>query len=602
MKRKRPLTNGFILLLVLMILFSSACSKEGYQPTPGEALPETPFYAQPDADGGDVSALVLPFNAVFKYFGGSDEENSRVYRFGNEPTYYEWMALKLAWTRDDAFLRELQDKIVSCPQTDNGYLWSWGTSTYWPTGKGDLHYDGLFRCVSAVAEILVWTGDLSFLDEVDGTTFGESTALDASRGRTVYEKCVLAMEYAERLLHGDTGVITLTEESAYLADGKTRFDKNEAGDCVWNNTGRAGSAPSNYWDNLCFGHKDAYETVLYYHALKNMADVERMRQNAAGVQKYEALAKTVHAAFDKTFWSEETGRYIACVDADGKRWDPGLTFLNTEALCCGLGDAEKAKRIFSWIDGERIVPGDTLTGKEILSYTGVVNRAYGWKTLREAYAFAPVSNTVSIEDLSGDGTPWWFSLEGAIKVGEGGNAAYGKHLENGGYIFFPVYYELTARAKYLGTESVAGRVRQLEAVYRLNGFDSDVGTWVEGLTGEFPESGIVSRVFVSSLAGVTADAEGLRVAPRLPDGVEAFGVKELRYRGVDAELEVRKGGLTLTAASALSGKLRYFPEKEGTYTVSLTYADGAEKTDARSVSGGMALEIALRDVVAVRIF
>ena len=603
MKRKSLQRRLTCMLLCAAVLCFAACGRNSYHPTPGEDLPQTPFSVVPtsEADEADALSLVLPFNAVYRYFGGSETEDLRVYRFGNEPTYFEWMARKLAWTRDDAYLGELKEKIVSFPQTDNGYLWSWGTSVYWPTGNGELHYDGLFRYVSAVAEILRWTGDLSFLEAVDGTTYGDDKAVDASEGRTVYEKCAAALSYAKNLLRGETGVITLTEASAFLADGITRFDLNEDGKTVWNNTGKAGSSSSNYWDNLCFGNQDAYETALYYHALRDMADIERMRRNPAGAAACEETAKTVRAAFNETFWSEETGRYIACVDTDGRRRDPGLTFLNTEALCYGLGDAEKAEKIFSWIDGERIIPGDTLTGASVLSYTQVLNRALDRKEILQEYRFAPVTNTVSIEALSGDGVPWWFSLEGAINVGKDGNAAFGKHLENGGYIFYTVYYELSARAEYLGARSVARRAQELNDVYRYNGFDSDVGGWVEGLVGEFPENGLVSRVFLSSLAGVTAQADGLTVAPRLPASVKSFGVHALRYRGADAELEVEKNGLSLLSSSALSGTLRFYPANAGTYTVVLPDADGKEKEFPFAVASGEPLEIALTGSTAVTI-
>ena len=59
----------------------------------------------------------MPFNAIVRLFGGSDEAHTLVYRFGNEPTYYDWMAQKLVWTGDGAYVRQLKDKIVGFPQT-----------------------------------------------------------------------------------------------------------------------------------------------------------------------------------------------------------------------------------------------------------------------------------------------------------------------------------------------------------------------------------------------------------------------------------------------------------------------------------------------------
>ncbi len=609
MKKSAAKVLCCLLALLTAVSALAGCGEVGEDlpplPLEDDLLPQSPFFytVRGGKNGADVKETALAFNAVCKVFGGVNGEPCKVYRFGNEPTYYEWMAMKIAWTGDAAYLRELKDKIVGCPQTDNGYLWSWGTSTYWPTGAGDMHYDGLFRFVAAVAEILRYEGSASFLDEKDATTYGSDTAKDASAGRTVYEKCAAAMDYADKLLFGGTGIITLTEQSVYLKDGVTRFDANANGEFVWNNTGRAASSGSNYWDNLCFGHKDAYETMLYYHALLAMRDIETMRGDAEAAKRLEARADTVGKAFNETFWSEETGRYIACIDADGKKWDPGLTFLNTEALSYGLGDAAKAESILSWIDGDRLIEGDTLGGFEILDYSGVLMRAMKRKKRDEPRNFAPISNTVSIEDLSEGGPAWWNSLEGAINVGENGNAAYGRHLENGGYIFYTVYYELAARAKYRGAADVVARAENIADVYRFNGLDSDKGNWVEGLVDEYPESGIVSRVFIDSLCGITPTADALTVRPNLPENAATLGIENFYYGGAVMRIEVGRKTLSLKSETALSGKIVFYPEKSGDYNITLTFADGTTvaekiKTDR---DGAVTAALAGRGAVSVDI-
>ncbi|MBQ9880725.1 MAG: hypothetical protein IJM45_09870 [Clostridia bacterium] len=593
------------IITTLSMAFAMLVSEHSAKPeyTPGEPPEQSPFSCVPetDADASAAEDIALAFNAVYRLFGGVDTEHTLVFRHGNEPTWFEWMALKTTWCRDEAFLRGVKDRIRDFPQTDNGYLWSWSDSPCWHSGNGVLHYDGLFRYVAAVADILRWAGDTSFLDETDGNTYGGDLSVDASLGRTVYEKCALAMSYAENELYGGSGIITLTEKSAYLADGVTRFDIGADGTPVWNNTGRAGSSPSNYWDNLCFGNQDAYETALYYHALCAMRDIELMRGDAEAAAQCEALAAKVKQRFDEVFWNRCTGRYIACVDVDGKRWDPGLTFLNVEALAYGLGDAEKAKRIFSWLDGERIVPTDSLRGKQITDYALFLNRNCGVGTAWKPMPFAPATNTVSIEKLSGLGEPWWHSLDGAITTGFRSNAFYGQHLENGGYIFYPVFYELTARGMYLGADSVKRRARELAEVYRFNGFDSDVGGWAEGLTGEFPESGIVERAFISTLTGVEASVDGLTVRPGVPSGIKTLGVDALRFRGVPIEVTVGADELTLTSESALSGVLRFYPSAAGEYAVSVTSADGTVSALIVRTDAGGAISVDPGDYGAVRV-
>ena len=570
--------------------------------TPGEELPQTPFscVAESKKDSGAANDLALAFNAVYRLFGGVDREKLLVSDIGNEPTWYEWNALKIAWCRDEGLLRRVKDRIRDFPQTDNGYFWSWGDSPCWHSGNGVLHYDGLFRYVIAVADILRWEGGLSLLSETDRTTYGSDTAVDASKGRTVYEKCALAMEYALNELNGKDGLITITEKSAFLADGSTRFDIGSDGSPVWNNTGKAGSSPSNYWDNLPFGNKDAYETALYYKALNSMRDIELMRGNDSAAKDCENLAAKVKKNFDKTFWNPLTGRYIACVDIDGKKWDPGLTFLNVEALAYGLGDSKKAKKIFSWLDGKRIVPTDTLRGKDIMDYGLFLNRNLGSRTVKKRMPFVPMANTLSIERASGVGESWWCSLNGAINIGARSNAFYGSHLENGGYIFYSLYYELTARQMYLGADSVSKRAGEIAEIYRFNGLNSAIG-WAEGLIGVFPESGIVSRAFISSLAGVDATIDGLEVRPDVPNGIKTLGVDALRYCGVPITVSVGINTLTINADSALSGILRYYPDSLGKYKVTIT-SEGEEvmtKTVAIGPDGAVTIDMGTENAVSI---
>ena len=585
----------FLAALETLLISSGYLAK--YNRSPGEELRQSPFFAETESDitGSSSQNLTLPFNAVYRLFGGSDDEHSLVYRFGNEPTFFEWMAMKIVWTGDAEYVRGLKDRIVSFPQTDNGYLWSWGTSVCWPTGRGDIHYDGLFRYVAAVAEILRWENSADFLSETDRTTSGTDRAVDASEGRTVYEKCKAVMDYAYEALDGKSGLITITEKSVFLSDGVTRFDKNESGEYVWNNTGRAGSAASNYWDNLCFGHCDAYETMLYYHALVSMSDIESILGNSDKAAEYLRIASLVKERFNETFWSSETGRYIACIDADGKRWDPGLTFLNTEALTYGLGDEEKALSVFSWLDGKRTVPGDTVIGKDIMDYSRLLKIAFGKPVTLKKYRFVPVSNTVSIEDLSEGGPAWWFDLDGAITVGKNGNAEYGRHLENGGYIFYTLYYELAAREKYLGSDSVKKRAKEIAEVYRFNGFNSDIGGWIEGMTGEFPESGIVSRAYVSSLCGLEATADALVIKPDIPSGIKTLGIERVGYG--DSVFEIKTGTtfLTIKSETALDGNICFYPQKQGGYNIKTVFADGAEETITTETNSDGAIVLQLRN-------
>ena len=549
----------------------------------------TPFYGECDG------AVSKTFNAVFQSFS----DDTLTYRFGNEAAYFEWMAEKIMWTDDALYKAQLKEKMRQYPQTDSGYIWSWTTSVYWPTGDGNIHYDGLFRYVCAAAAILRAENSADFLLSVDTDRQGDNSATDASQGRSVYEKCAAAMTYACTQLHGEAGCITLTPDSVLLADGKTRFDVGADGQLLWNNTGRNGSASSDYWDNLCFGHQDAYETALFYHALEAMAQIETRMGHTASAQTYTSLRSLVHTKFDETFWDADKGRYIACVDADGVRHDYGLTFLNTMALSYGLGDAQKATLIFDWLDGKRIVTGDTITGDAVRSYTDVINANFSYRPILRKLRFALRSNTVDIASCRDENGVWWESLHGAILPD--GNASYGRHLENGGYIFFTLFDEWTARMRYGGADALSGRCAEVYRVYRHNSFVSDVGGWAEGLNGEFPENGVVAAVFIRSLLGISEAQDAVIIRPQLPSRTERLGTELYCFGQTTYTVEAGRRDAAMTAKDGfLPNTVVYYPRSVGQYAVECTSADGRilRKTVDTDADGALVLH-GLSDYVSV---
>lgn len=532
-------------------------------------------------------------NAMWHMFGLVDDGQGLVYRFGNEPTWYEWMSEKMMWSGNAGYIGELKGKLRSFPQVSTGYMWSWGSYPYWQVGDCySIHYDGTFRYIAAVYDVVSWEGNTDFLFEKDNDTAGgQYASVDASKGRTVLDKTEACMSYILEYLHGKEGFILLTEESTYLnADGSERFDYVKDADMYcWNNTGKDGSHASNYWDNLCFGGYDGYSNALFYNALESMAGIYRMLGGdyIAKAEALELLAVTVKEKFNELYWSEETGRYIACIDSDGRRVDYGLTFHNFEILKYGLADSEKAKSIFDWIDGDRIIEGEERTGTAILSYGQNIQKAVSRRKLKEledlGLRLAAVTNTVPINNKENKklGIAWWHGPEG---INVWGSAAYGLHLENGGYIFYPVFYELMARTEYEGAQSTTDRLADIAKVYEYNRLVSDLAgsgstNWLEGLNGEFPESGLVPSTYIYSLVGVTASYDGLHLAPAFNDVYEYMGVRQVKYNGLNYDIKVnRDASCTLTATDgAMNMTLHYTPERfaDMTFTVTVMTADGA---------------------------
>lgn len=619
MKEKRILRGLSAWLILIMALSCMSAFSEPdarYAPDIAHYNPvynDDVFYN----DKNDASAYIA--NAMWHMFGAIDDGRNLVYRFGNEPTWFEWMAEKIMWSGDKAYISELKGKIRSFPQTQTGYMWSWGAYPFWKVDNCySIHYDGTFRYICAVYDVIAWEGNTDFLFECDSdTASGAYAHMDASNGKTVLKKTEACMDYILKYLNGENGIILLTEESTYLTkDGKERFDYVIESDMYcWNNTGRDNSAASNYWDNLCFGHYDAYSGALFYNALSSMMGIYRFLggEYAEKADALETLKEEVRQKFNDMYWSEEKGRYIACVDADGRKVDFGLTFLNYEIMKYGLADEDKAEKIFAWVDGDRIIEGEDRTGEDIFSYAKIWERTYKPETARIkelGLRLASVTNTIAINNRENRKakTAWWHAPNG---INVWGSASYGSHLENGGYIFYPVFYELMARAGYEGAQAVYERLLEIARVYEFNGLVSDVSAlgsaaWLEGLIGEFPESGLVPTVYLYGLMGISAEYDGLHIAPMFIDGHEYMGVKKMTYAGNDYEIQLHKNGRAeiIPKNVKIDLKLFYTPysHSDASFCITVKTADGEEvmKIDPDE-NGWISLDLHFESAVSITI-
>lgn len=567
-------------------------------------------------DKNDAAAYIS--NAMWHMFGAVDDGRNLVYRFGNEPTWFEWMSEKIMWSGDKAYIAELKSKIRAFPQTQTGYMWSWGTYPFWKVDNCySIHYDGTFRYINAVYDVISWEGNADFLFERDTDTAGGAySALDASNGKTVLQKTEACMDYILKYLNGENGIILLTEESTYLTeDGKERFDYVlETGEFCWNNTGRDNSTASNYWDNLCFGHYDGYSGALFYSALSSMEGIYRKLggEYIVKADKMHALKATVRQKFNDMYWSEEKGRYIACVDADGRKVDFGLTFHNFEIMKYGLADANRAGQIFAWVDGDRILDGEDRTGKDIFSYAKIWERTYKPEMTEIKnldLRLAAVTNTIAINNRENRKakTAWWHGPNG---INVWGSASYGSHLENGGYIFYPVFYELMARIRYEGAQAAVERLYEIARVYEYNGLVSDASAlgsapWLEGLIGEFPESGLVPTVYLYGLMGVSAEHDGLHIAPAFPDQYKYMGVKKIAYAKNAYEIRAYKDStleiLPLDGKADLN--LIYAPEAcREEYEIVISFSDREETFEiAADASGSIVLNLTGEGITSIKV-
>ena len=212
---------------------------------------------------------------------------------------------------------------------------------------------------------------------------------------------------------------------------------------------------------------------------------------------------------------------------------------------------------------------------------------------------AAVTNTLAInnDENRKTGQVWW---HGPAGIDPFGSAAYGAHCENGGYIFYPVFYELMARLKYQGAQAVTDRYAQIARVYefhRLKSDDTVPGStnWLEGLIGEFPESGLVPTAYIYGLMGVSAETDGLHIVPAFNDVYETMGVVSTTYGGHAYGLEEnRNGSLTVFCKDGtIAMKLCYQPPRFTTFQVTLYAQDGTSDTREATVDADGMLRLDL---------
>lgn len=310
----------------------------------------------------------------------------------------------------------------------------------------------------------------------DGYINGEKVTL---LGGLLIDRLRQAMQYQINHLEDDVFVIN---------DGKA--------------TGRSGGMPVNYWDNLPFGYKSAYENIYFYASLEAMAEIEKSLGNNENHNYYKKIASLAKDSFNNHFWDEEKGRYIGCIDVDGKKHDFGFVFLSLEAIYYGLASDDQATEILKWIDGKRLVSGDNSQGDDIYNFI-----------------FAPRSNTKAIETES---PKWWWNPQEGV--------GFGNQVQNGGAIFYTSFFDILDRIKYLGSDNAFGRFNKIMEEFHRDHLLRPSNNQQIGIINEFPESGLVPTVFLYGFLGIDASIDALEITPQLPNDLDYGGVNELVWR------------------------------------------------------------------------
>ncbi|MGD0913427.1 MAG: twin-arginine translocation signal domain-containing protein [Terracidiphilus sp.] len=129
-------------------------------------------------------------------------------------------------------------------------------------------------------------------------------------------------------------------------DGLVKFGISGNSD-VWkfNRDGSPQFRPSNWWDDLGFGHEDAYANALAYRALGNMAMMAKQVDRVDDATRYLAVAEKLRAAYFKRFFDSATGILGGWRSADGQLHDYYFLWVNSIAIHYGLIERPQANAI-----------------------------------------------------------------------------------------------------------------------------------------------------------------------------------------------------------------------------------------------------------------
>ncbi len=455
-------------------------------------------------------------NNMFTIYGTAETEPQNTWQgpfrrgvllMGN-PEWIYWDGMKIRWTADPAIRKKYENCFLNVKTGED--TWGGGNGFVWATQWEQKHLGMQSHYTQNSLFLMEARQYLLMQNNVAGFLQSKNAA-----NQTLTYRIDAAVEYLLDVLDGRSGVLTIRDPENLAEAGYEN-----------------GSASSNYWDRYSsFGYQSSYENIFFYQAVLAMADIEMVRGNPSKAAEYIQLSEKVKTAFNNLFWDDEKGRYITSVNVEGKRLDFGMTFTNFMACTAGLASEEQARQIYSWIDGQRIIEGDTSQGEDIYFF-----------------GYSARSNTLDVSAVDDNGY-YWVNWDGDMYCYEKDGAThgvYGNQLQNGGTIFYMSYYDLMGRIRYLGPDSAHTRMlailKEFHNQDQLRLLPSPAGHgYAAGIIGEFPESGMVPTVFIEGYLGICPAGEGLAICPSLPTGMEYAGVREYQFHETVYSIQASTG-------------------------------------------------------------
>lgn len=274
------------------------------------------------------------------------------------------------------------------------------------------------------------------------------------------------------------------------------------------------------------------------------------------------------------FWDAKTGRFIQGFTAEGEKLDYGYLHYNLEAISYGIGTDEQVKSIMDWIDGDRIVEGDTSTGDDIY-----------------IFEFAPRYSTV---DNKKDYL--W-----AYQKGGEGRLRFGDSVNDGGAVITWSYHDLVARVQERGVEDAFGRLKEINAWYdkvdsyggeginfyreyydrqdvvTVQGSGNEGGA---GLDSEFLEASLMYAAIPYGFFGFDAtEADTIGFTHNLPEKLTYWQMNHMEVGSLKFSVKMTRNSFTILNAKGVVGNMKLkltFDKPSGSEQVLI---DGKATTD-----------------------
>lgn len=375
-------------------------------------------------------------------------------------------------------------------------------------------------------------------------------------------------EFLRRIMPRLRRAMIFLNEHMRGRNGLARLDWFVGKDGIGNECGHG--LYGGYWDLLPGGLFDLDTCLTHYYALNAMSELEKAAarrgirvpdvrvigpDNKTELSYHEtpetlsSLAARVKKNIETRFWNAVTGRFGRNIDISGRLYDYGWLHHNLLALAMGVGTRTQRDLIVSWVNGSRLIPGDTSQGADI----------YHWR-------FGPRISTKRNENYY----YWAWTHD---RSSEPGNPQFewGNQMQDGGCVPHTSCFDLMARCS---TGRQAEIDRAFERAKEIQAWYEDVRS-AGGAGPEFyrkyyeghPERGLLQsprpgglgldHEFLSDAAlgtqfvfhaflGIDSTEDGvIDIAPKVPSQLDRIGCENIYFRGNHIRVEAGRGYVSL---------------------------------------------------------